>query len=151
MKIISSYYIGILLHSPLLLFSEYKHQQLVDKKNYDAKAHEVTALEYNLKRVTSTTTKQNKDITAAVDTAAGLRNQIKMLETKIEKQRKSMAKIEEERDRYLVEATDQARRVIKVFISYQGKAIMHNIGLYKKIRTKHCCAILFVSGRNTFG
>ena len=68
-------------------------------------------MEYNLKRVTSTTTKQNKDITAAVDTAAGLRNQIKMLETKIEKQRKSMAKIEEERDRYLVEATDQARRV----------------------------------------
>ena len=95
-----------------LNFSDYKRQQLVDKKSYDAKAHEVTALEYNLKRVTSTTAKQNKDITTAVDTAAGLRNQIKMLETKIEKQRKSMAKIEEERDRYLVEATDQARRVI---------------------------------------
>ena len=82
-------------------------------------------MEYNLKRVTSTTTKQNKDITAAVDTAASLRNQIKMLETKIEKQRKSMAKIEEERDRYLVEATDQARRVIKSHILYQGKAIVH--------------------------
>ena len=91
---------------------EYKHQQLVDKKNFDAKAHEVTSLEYNLKRVQSTITKQTKDISSAVDTSAGLRNQIKMLENKIEKQRKSMAKIEEERDRYLVEATDQARRVI---------------------------------------
>ena len=93
---------------------------MVDKKNFDAKAHEVTSLEYNLKRVQSTITKQTKDITSAVDTSAGLRNQIKMLETKIEKQRKSMAKIEEERDRYLVEATDQARRVIKDFIlSYE--------------------------------
>ena len=94
-------------------FREYKHQQLVDKKNFDAKAHEVTSLEYNLKRVQSTISKQTKDITSAVDTSAGLRNQIKMLESKIEKQRKSMAKIEEERDRYLVEATDQARRVSK--------------------------------------
>ena len=95
----------------IFTFSEYKHQQLVDKKNYDAKAHEVTALEYNLKRVTASTAKQNKDITVAVDTAASLRNQIKMLEVKIQKQRKSMAQVEEERDRYLVEATDQARRV----------------------------------------
>ena len=99
-----------------ITFREFKHQQLVDKKNYDAKAHEVSALEYNLKRVTSTTAKQTKDITAAIDTSASLRNQIKILETKIEKQRKSMAKIEEERDRYLVEATDQARRV-SVWIS----------------------------------
>ena len=48
-----------------------------------------------------------------------------MLETKIEKQRKSMAKIEEERDRYLVEATDQARRVIKAFLSYLGTNYVH--------------------------
>jgi hypothetical protein len=46
-----------------------------------------------------------------------------MLETKIDKQRKSMAKIEEERDRYLVEATDQARRVIKAFLSYLEKKL----------------------------
>ena len=46
-----------------------------------------------------------------MDAAASLRNQIKVLETKVEKQRKSIAQVEEERDRYLVEATDQARRV----------------------------------------
>ena len=90
---------------------EYKHAQLVDKKNIDAKSHEVTALEHNLKRVTASTAKQTKDITIAVDAAASLRNQIKVLETKVEKQRKSIAQVEEERDRYLVEATDQARRV----------------------------------------
>ena len=111
MKQINFWFYPCCIFNKVYLFREYKHQQLVDKKNFDAKAHEVTSLEYNLKRVQSTITKQTKDITSAVDTSAGLRNQIKMLETKIEKQRKSMAKIEEERDRYLVEATDQARRV----------------------------------------
>ena len=69
------------------------------------------ALEQNLKRVTSATTKQNKDIASAVDDAARLRNQMKLLEAKVEKQRKSISQVEDERDRYLVEATDQARRV----------------------------------------
>ena len=68
-------------------------------------------MEYNLKRVTSATAKQNKDITIAVDAATSLRNQIKVLEAKVEKQRKSISQVEEERDRYLVEATDQAHRV----------------------------------------
>ena len=99
------------MYKTIFLYREYKHAQLVDKKNIDAKAHEVTALEHNLKRVTASTAKQTKDITIAVDAAASLRNQIKVLETKVEKQRKSIAQVEEERDRYLVEATDQARRV----------------------------------------
>ena len=113
------------MFNTIYVFREYKHQQLVDKKNFDAKAHEVTSLEYNLKRVQSTITKQTKDITSAVDTSAGLRNQIKMLETKIEKQRKSMAKIEEERDRYLVEATDQARRASTCLCFFYINNIIH--------------------------
>ena len=87
-------------------------------------------MEYNLKRVQSTITKQTKDISSAVDTSAGLRNQIKMLENKIEKQRKSMAKIEEERDRYLVEATDQARRVIIHFFACYETFAKYNFKFY---------------------
>jgi chromosome segregation ATPase len=71
----------------------------------------VTSLEHNLKRSNGSYQRQQKGVQKALDNATALRNQIKTLEAKVEKQRKAISQTEEERDHYLHEATEQAKRV----------------------------------------
>ena len=50
-------------------------------------------------------------IQAVLDEALGLKNQIKILKASVDKQRKVISQVEEERDHYFNEATEQARKV----------------------------------------
>ncbi len=82
-------------------------QALVDKKKMDQTKQSVTVLEHNLRRSNTSSNKQQKEVQKALDTAVTLRNTIKNLENKLDKQRKAISQIEEERDHYLHEATEQ--------------------------------------------
>ena len=60
-----------------------------------------------MKRSNASSNKQQKEVQKALDSAQSLRNTIKNHEIKVEKQRKAISQIEEERDHYLHEATEQ--------------------------------------------
>lgn len=68
-------------------------------------------MEHSVKRGATAHQKQLKEIQKVATTCTGLRNQIKTLEAKVEKQRKVISQTEEERNHYLQEATQQAKRV----------------------------------------
>ena len=93
------------------MIADYKHTALVDKKSLDIKEQDIVVLEHIIKRNTATTQKQQREIQAVLDETLGLRNQIKALKSTVEKQRKVISQIEEERNHYVNEATDQARKV----------------------------------------
>ena len=86
-------------------------QALVDKKKMDQTKQKVTSLEHNLRRSSSSHQRSQKEVQKALNSAKALRNQIKALEVKVEKQRKAISQTEEERNHYLQEATEHAKKV----------------------------------------
>lgn len=76
--------------------TEHKHQALVEKKKMDQTKQSVTSLEHNLKRSSASHNRQQKEVQKAITGAKALRNQIKTLEIKVEKQRKALSQTEEE-------------------------------------------------------
>ena len=76
--------------------TEHKHQALVEKKKMDQTKQSVTSLEHNLKRSNNAHNRQQKEVQKAITGAKALRNQIKTLEIKVEKQRKALSQTEEE-------------------------------------------------------
>ena len=76
--------------------TEHKHQELVEKKKMDQTKQSVTSLEHNLKRSNAALHRQQKEVQKAITSAKALRNQIKSLEMKVEKQRKALSQTEEE-------------------------------------------------------
>ncbi len=55
-------------------------------------------MEHNLKRSNAALHRQQKEVQKAITSAKALRNQIKSLEMKVEKQRKALSQTEEEVD-----------------------------------------------------
>ena len=62
-----------------------------------------------LKRSAATAQKNQREALNAADEVVLLRNANKTLEVKVEKQRKTISHIEEERDHYLAEANEQVQ------------------------------------------
>lgn len=77
----------------------------------DQTKQSVTSLEHNLRRSNGSHQRSQKEVQKALNSAKTLRNQIKTLEVKVEKQRKAISQTEEERNHYLQEATEHAKKV----------------------------------------
>ena len=77
----------------------------------DQTKQSVTSLEHNLRRSNASHHRSQKEVQKALNSAKILRNQIKGLEIKVEKQRKAISQTEEERNHYLHEATEHAKKV----------------------------------------
>ena len=91
--------------------TELKHDALVEKKKMDQTKQSVTSLEHHLKRSNNSNQRSQKEVQKALNSAKTLRHQIKILEVRVEKQRKVISQTEEERNHYLQESTEQAKRV----------------------------------------
>ena len=84
-----------------------KHEALVEKKKMDQTKQSVTSLEHHLKRSNNANQRSQKEVSKALNSAKTLRHQIKILEARVEKQRKVISQTEEERNHYLQESTEQ--------------------------------------------
>ena len=73
----------------------------------DQTKQSVTSLEHNLKRSSASHNRQQKEVQKAITGAKALRNQIKTLEIKVEKQRKALSQTEEE-----------VKQLIALFVNY---------------------------------
>ena len=73
--------------------SEFKHTALVDKKILDSREQDIVALEHSIKRSTTLSQKQQKEIQTVIDESLALRNHIKTLKASVTKQRKSISQV----------------------------------------------------------
>ena len=73
----------------------------------DQTKQSVTSLEHHLKRSNNSNQRSQKEVQKALNSAKTLRHQIKILEARVEKQRKVISQTEEERNHYLQESTEQ--------------------------------------------
>lgn len=88
-----------------------QHQNLVEKKTHEQMKHVSNVLEQNLKRTNNTLYKQTKTNQESDKINMDLKRQISTLEGTIERQRRFISSLEEERDRYINEANDLAKKV----------------------------------------
>ena len=90
---------------------ELKHQTLVERKKLESKKHESVALEHSLKRMTAGTKKQEVELQQALDMVAEKHQALLIMEQKLEKQRLHIANVEAERDGFVSESKELAKRV----------------------------------------
>ena len=90
---------------------ELMEQALVERRKQDEKKHEVSVLQNNAKRNLSNQTKLQHDLQTTAEQVSGYRRRVAELEKCSEGQNRCIATVEAERDHYLGEAQDLAKRV----------------------------------------
>ena len=90
---------------------ELMEQALVERRRQDEKKHEVSVLQNNAKRSLASQTKLQHDLQATAEQVSGQRRRVAELEGCCERQSRCIATVEAERDHYLGEAQDLAKRV----------------------------------------
>ena len=90
---------------------ELMEQALVERRKQDEKKHEVSVLQNNAKRNLSNQTKLQHDLQTTAEQVSGYRRRVSELEKCCERQNRCIATVEAERDHYLGEAQDLAKRV----------------------------------------
>ena len=90
---------------------ELMEQALVERRKQDEKKHEVSVLQNNAKRNLSNQTKLQHDLQTTAEQVSGYRRRVAELEKCCERQNRCIATVEAERDHYLGEAQDLAKRV----------------------------------------
>ena len=88
-----------------------KHQSLVDKKNLSILANEKESVELKLERSAQNTKNDTIKLKNVEGAKGDLQNQILQLEETLEKQRRFISRLEEERDRYMGEGSEMAHRI----------------------------------------
>ena len=88
-----------------------KHQSLVDKKNLSILSNEKESVELKLERSAQNTKNDTVKLKNIEGAKGDLQNQIMQLEEQLEKQRRFISRLEEERDRYMNEGSNMAHKI----------------------------------------
>ena len=88
-----------------------KHQSLVDKKNLSILANDKESVELKLERSAQNTKNDTVKLKNMEGAKGDLQNQILQLDEQLEKQRRFISRLEEERDRYMTEGSDMSHRI----------------------------------------
>ena len=89
----------------------FKHQSLVDKKNLSLLANEKESVELKLERSAQNTKNDTVKLKNIEGAKGDLQTQLLQVEEQLDKQRRSISRLEEERDRYMTEGADMAHKI----------------------------------------
>ena len=89
----------------------FKHQSLVDKKNLSLLANEKESVELKLERSAQNTKNDTVKLKNIEGAKGDLQTQLLQVEEQLDKQRRFISRLEEERDRYMTEGADMAHKI----------------------------------------